>query len=255
MKTGDSVLDIFVNKLVQKSGKILTREGILELWILSWWSRGRIAYAIQQGKNHGYIVPLMRDIFYVWAILGDEDDLYWRLVRVLIQKYAPAGAIIAWEKSMEYHLRNFSIPTVLILYTRDINKRVRLSGAREVHFRTLKSGEKKGGKNMFRLLEKYSTRAIIDATELDILGLEASILDAASLRIHEVGLSEELFEKFLRQYEKRLSRESLWELVSYRYIRAANRLRAFAKSRWFTLLYEQMLDVIKKEGWGCYLNL
>lgn len=255
MKIGESNLHIFVNKLVQKSGKILTREDILELWLLSGWSRGRIAYAVQQAKNQGYLTPLLRDIFSVWTPPDRIDDLYWKLITVLIRRDAPAGAIISGEKSMEYHLRNFSLPDTLILYTYSTNKRVRLSDGREVHFRTLKSGEKKGGKNMYRLLDDYTIRGTIDGSEFNILNLEASLLDAASLRIHEVWFAEDLFEKFLRQYEKKLSRESLWKLVSYRYIRAVNRLRAFTKERGFIGLYEVLLDVIKREGWGCYLKL
>lgn len=255
MKGVQGVLDIFVNKLVQKSGKILLRDDLERLWVLSGGSIPRLAYAIGQMKHQGHVSRLMSDLFFVWSPPDNPDDLYWEMIRVLIKHYSPSGAIIAGEKSMEYHLRNFSIPDVLVLYTRDTSKRIKLSNEREVHFRVLKSGEKKWSKNMFRLLDKHAVKWMIDGREIDFLGPEASLLDAAALHFHETGLSELLFEQFLRQYEKRLSRESLWELVSYRYIRAANRLRAFARDRGFALLYGYMLDVIKKEGGGCFLNI
>ncbi len=255
MKNTGNVLNIFVNKLVQKSGRILTREDLLDIWLLSGWSRSRLAYALQQAKYAGHISLLMNGIFFVRNSLDNPDSLYWNIVAVLTRKYSPAGAIVSWEKSMEFYLRNFSIPDILILYTRDTTKRIRLKNGREVHFRTLKSGEKMGSKNMFRFLMSHSLVWNIDWAELLFLDYDASLLDAATVRIHEAGISEVLFEKFLRQYEKRLSRENLGSLVSYRYIRAANRLRSFAKQHDFNILYNMLIDIIKREWGWCYLNL
>ena len=70
-----------------------------------------------------------------------------------------------------------------------------------------------------------------------------------------MGISEDIILRFIRKYEKSYSRKIFGELVSYRYIRAMNRIRSIAKDHGFTLLYEISLDIIKKEGGGCYLSL
>lgn len=255
MKEPNKDIDIFVKKLVQKSWKIVLSSELSRMWELSWWPKGKFQYAVIQSRNQWYITPMVRDVYFVGEC-PDKDVAYWPLIEKISSMHSPSGAIIAWEKSMELHLGNYSIPDILILYTRDVNKRIRLWDGRELHFRSLKSGEKQHGKNLYRLLEKNSQFInLISDASTQILSLEASILDAAALRIHGSWVSESLLEKFLKKYEKRLSRESLWELVWYRYIRAANRLRSFARDRGFSDFYEKMLDIIKKEWGGCFLNL
>ncbi len=250
-----NVFHIFVNKLYQRIGKILTKDAIFRLWELSGGSRSRLTYAISQAKYKWILSALSRDIYVVGEDIQDLDRVYWESVEQLIELHAPSGAIVAGEKSMEYHLQNYSIPEVLILYTSSLSKRIRLWDGREVHFRSLQAWEKKWYKNLFRILQKHSQKWIFSSAQIDILSLEWAILDTWSIKTHGIGLPEELIEKFVRKYEKKLSRESLWELVSYRYIRSANRLRAFARDRGFTLLYQHLLEVIKREGGGCFLNI
>jgi hypothetical protein len=84
-------------------------------------------------------------------------------------------------------------------------------------------------KNMYRILSDTSIEGHIDGVKLKFLSIEASLLDVASLRIHESGIAEALILRFLSKYESRLSREALGELVRYRYIRAVNRIRALTK--------------------------
>lgn len=107
------------------------------------------------------------------------------MIALLIKIHSPSGAIIAHEKSMEYHLRDYAIADRLVLYTRDVEKRIRV-GKYEIHFRTLQSGEKSGNKNMYRILHDSSMEGEIDSMKLRFLSLESSLLDVASLRIHAV---------------------------------------------------------------------
>ena len=62
---------------------------------------------------------------------------------------------------MEIHLRNYEIPSRLVLYTRDTDKRLRV-GNYEIHFRTLRTGEKSGVKNMYRILSDMSEEGSIE---------------------------------------------------------------------------------------------
>lgn len=107
---------------------------------------------------------------------------------------------------------------------------------------------------MFRIFLKESSIGKVDSLQFRFLSLEASLLDVASLRIHDFGIKEELLFRFLKRYESRLSREILGRLVEYRYIRAINRVRAFSKTHGFQDLYEKTLDIIKYEGSGCYVS-
>ena len=68
----------------------------------------------------------------------DIESIYWQIITLLIKNHAPSGAIIAHEKAMEIHLRNYEIPSRLVLYTRDTDKRLRI-GNYEIHFRTLRT--------------------------------------------------------------------------------------------------------------------
>ena len=100
---------------------------------------------------------------------------------------------------MEYHLRNFEIPARLVIYTRDTDKRMSFSG-HEIHFRTLKTGEKTGMRNMYRILLESSIDGDIDGVKFRFLSLESSLLDVASLRIHDSGIADALILKFLLKY-------------------------------------------------------
>ena len=82
------------------------------------------------------------------------------------------------------HLRDYSIPDVLIIYTRDTAIRVRLVDGREVHFRTLVSGPKTGKKNLWRTIMTVS-ESIVFPEKLDICGIDLALLEALSIRRHE----------------------------------------------------------------------
>lgn len=138
----------------------MTREDLAELWLLSGGPKSRVAYGIGKVKNQGIIESLGGGVYIV--IGGSEQDfsssteaglarndsnetsldtLYWQMISLLIKIHSPSGAIIAHEKSMEYHLRDYSLPDRLVLYTRDTDKRIQI-GKYDIHFRTLQSGEK-----------------------------------------------------------------------------------------------------------------
>jgi hypothetical protein len=62
---------------------------------------------------------------------------------------------------MQIHLRDYSLPDRLVLYTRNLNKRIQI-GEYEFHFRTLKTGEKSGMKNMYRIFADDAIEVEID---------------------------------------------------------------------------------------------
>jgi hypothetical protein len=136
----------------------MTRDELAELWLLSGGPKSRVAYGIGKVKNQGIIESLGGGIFMIFSeqtpsnspfsggeleasISSNLELFYWQMIALLIKIHTPSGAIIAHEKSMEYHLRDYSLPDRLVLYTRDTDKRIQI-GKYEIHFRTLQSGEK-----------------------------------------------------------------------------------------------------------------
>ena len=142
----------------------------------------------------------------------------------------------------------------MIVYTRDTAIRVKLSGNREVHFRTLVSGTKTGKKNLWRTIVDNS-RTIDMPEKLEICGYELALLESLSLRRHDVGIEESNIVRFLRSYGTKIDRDTLGLLTRVRYIRPLNRLRVLARDLGYTDLYTITLEIIRNEGGGCYLNI
>jgi hypothetical protein len=245
--------DIFVKKLEGHLWKTFLRSDLFRFWQSAGWSKVRFAYALGKAKNQEKLSVLSGGIFRVGrSDIPSIDEDYWDIVALLIREHAPSGAIIAHEKSIEIHMKNYEIPDTLVLYTRDVSKRIEI-GPYRFHFRTLQSGEKSKGKNMFRLFEKSSVWHTVWDHTFHTLWIDASLLDVASIKNHESWISEALLLRFIKKYEMSYSRSILWELVAHRYIRSINRIRTIAKLHGFTHLYMMTLDIIKKEGWGCYV--
>ncbi len=256
MNKSQSISDIFVKKICEKLGDLITKEEILRIWTLSGGSKSRIAYAISLLLGRKHIENIAKGLYRIgWGENERSmDDDYWNIIEKIIVLYSPSWGIIGWEKALELHLQNYSITDILIIYTRDTAQRIKLRSGREIHFRTLVSWEKTGGKNLYRILmEGVSTFS--QNKKLQFLSPEWAILDALSLRRHDVGVEESNILRFLKSHHTKLSRALLGNLVRYRYIRAINRLRVLARDNGYDELYQKTLDIIRDEGGGCYLNI
>ena len=236
--------------------KILTKNEIIEYWLRSGGSQSRVTYAMNILLWRGL---LERVASWVYVVIDDSElsnrgDQYWNIIHTLIQVHSPSGGIIWGEKALELHLQNYSIPDVLIIYTRDTAMRIRLIDSREVHFRTLVSGAKTGKKNLWRTIVDHAIS--IDFPEkIRFCGKELALLESLSLRQHESGIEEANVVRFLRTFHRDIDRQILWELARYRYIRPLNRLRVIARDFWYEGIYSMSREIIRNEWGGCYLNL
>ncbi len=274
--------------------EILTKQEITEIWSRSGGSSGRVAYAMGILLGRGVVERIASGIYLIQdeakiihsksthmpsdsilrknpqsrrtsspAPLPKElTEAYWQVIAKLIQMHAPSGGVIGWEKALEIHLSNYSIPDILIIYTRDTAIRIKLSDGREVHFRTLTSGPKTGRKNLWRTIVDHAIE-INPPTPLDrgvrnwfqICGRELALLEALSLRRHDAGVEEANISRFFRSFAASIDRDILGDLTRLRYIRPLNRLRVLARDMGYTELYAMTLEIIRDEGGGCYLNL
>ncbi len=251
----NSVSDIFVKKIWDKLWEILTKKEIIDLWIRSGGSQSRVTYAMSILLGRNLIVKIAN---WVYMIKKNQDVdiwlMYWSVIEKLIDTYSPSWWVIWWEKAIEFHLQNFSIPDILIIYTRDTAIRVRIIDGREVHFRTLVSWAKTNKKNLWRIIIDNATWIEIPQ-KMQICGKELALLEALSLRRHDIGIEEANIVRFLRSYHSTISRSILGMLAKYRYIRPINRLRIIARDLWYQELYNKTLEVIRDEWGGCYLNI
>lgn len=252
----NTISDIFVKKVCEKMWEILTKKEIIDLWLRSGGSNSRVAYAMSILLGRGlvewvasgaYIVQNETKNLEIWKI-------YWQIIAKLIELHAPSGWVIGGEKALELHLSNYSIPDILIIYTRDTAMRIRLSDGREVHMRTLVSGTKTGRKNLWRTLVDNATWVEMPE-KIQICGRELALLESLSLRRHDAGIEEANIARFLRSFAATLDRDILGDLTRLRYIRPLNRLRVFARDLGYADLYAMTLEIIRDEGGGCYLNL
>ncbi len=258
-KNDNSMSDIFVRKICEKMWKILTKEDIVDIWLRSWGSKSRVAYAMSILLGRGLVVKVTNGIYRILGdaksgdTLGSLDSYYWEIVRKLISIHAPSGALLWWEKALELHLMDFSIPDVLILYTRNTNLRLTLSDGRSLHFRTLVSWAKTGKKNLFSFLNEKKVH-LGEIANLSVLSQETAILEALTVKRHDEWVNEYNVLRFLKRYGQGLDVTTLAKLVWLRYIRPMNRLRSIAKSHGYIELYETCIAIIKKEWGGCFIT-
>ncbi len=255
-KIENTVSNIFVNKMASSMWKILSKDEVIEYWLRSGWSKNRISYAMSILLGRGIVVKISSGIYIVKGPTESIDawKIYWSLIKKIIAVHAPGWGVVGGEKAIELHLQNYSIPEVLILYTRDTSLRIKLTDGREVHFRTLVSGPKTSKKNLWRTIVDHAIT--LDTPEkIQVCGYELALLESLSLRRHDMGIEEANIVRFLRSFAPQLHRDVLGNLTRLRYIRPLNRLRVLARDLGYTSLYAMTLEIIRDEGGGCYLNL
>ncbi len=150
-------------------------------------------------------------------------------------------------------MRDFSIPDTLIVYTSNTAGTVRVSDRHSIVFKTAKTGEKTGRKSAYPVFRQFSETLSVDGERVRTAGIEHAVLD--SFVVHKGlggGSNEDVVRRTLAKYRKAFRREALGTLVRFKYLRAVNRLREFAKSEGFDDVYEKALDVVKVEGGGCF---
>lgn len=216
----------------------------------------RINYGMNILLGRHIIQKICNNIYYITPDGVDFDFYwnYWSIVPKLIQLYSPSGWIIGWEKSLELHMQNFSIPEILIIYTRDTALRIKLLDNREVHFRTLVSGEKTWKKPLWRLIVDNSIVSK-QLHQIEYCGIELSLMEALTLRRHDAWIAENSIIQFLKLFQSKINRDILGNLARFRYIRSINRLRIMARDLWYIELYNMTLQIIRDEWWGCYITV
>lgn len=151
-------------------------------------------------------------------------------------------------------MKDYSAPKKLLVSGKEETKNLQISDMYSLSVRPIVSGKKTGNRNIYPVLKKYTDIVAIDNEKIRVACPELALLDTLLLRDSDNGIDQYLVEKFLKRSSKTLRREILGKLVSLKYITALNRLRSIAKDMGNTPLYEMCVDIIKREGGGCFVS-
>lgn len=252
-KNQNTPFDIFVKK-IWGLWETLVKKSLLEkLWLRSGGSKSRFSYALGKITGQEKVSRITKDIFFVGESAPEIHEIYWQVVSLCIDIYAPSGGYIGGEKALEIHLQNYSLPKRLIIYTRDTNARISIFGEYQIHFRTLATGEKSSRKNIFNTLYNISKPQKI-LSDVYVPSKEIALLEALSLRKQGSGIYDTIILQFLERYDQNIDRGVFEKIIPLRYIRAINRLREFARDFGYDALYQMTLEIIRKYGGNCFIK-
>lgn len=277
MKNTDWVFDKIVKKIVKKWKNIITLKEIesiitdIDIQKFSFQSDSRedqikekrIYQIIYQLKWMGILVPLRNGIYFLPDSIEEKnlpeelliDRYYWRIIRACMMSQVGSEWIIAWEKALELHMNDRSVPDTLLVYTRSTNKRIVLWWWRVLILKSISAWKKEAWKNMFPFLFRHRDTIDMDGFVFSILWREVAILDTLTMHNREEGMNQLLVVKFLRRYESLLSYDIFSKVVQLRYIRAMNRLRELSKYHGLDGVYRMSIDIIRQDGSGCFVSI
>lgn len=248
-----------VNKLLKKSWKILFRNDIFEIIDPDFQEKNitklnKIIYRLKwEGvikviRNGVYVVPNEEDKF-----LNEVDILdkyYFKLAKKYITENVWASYFIAWKKSLEFYLKDYSLPEKLLVINRSLNKKIKVWDY-EIIFKTIKWNVKGKSSNIYNRLSNFVITEQYDDISFKIANLELSLLESAIISNWE-WIDISLVNKALKKYKKVIKFDTILELWNLRYISSINRLKDLSKGI-DKVLFDEFKCVIKKT-WGQFIS-
>jgi len=241
--------------MIKDFNKIVNK--MLKKWQKSEYA-GIVNKTISRLKANGYIISLKSWVY----IVPDSTDsglnsvdllekYYLKLLKKYITNLVWSHYYISGVKSLEFHMKDNSIPQRIYIITKNINKKVCVWDY-EIYFKTL-SWKHYGKKyNLYTMFSAYSSKIHLDGVELKTSCLELSLLEAALVADSEQWIDISLLIKAIKKYSSVMNHEIFHEIGKYKYNMSFNRLKEISK----TIdrdLYQVFLDVIKKNGW-CFVG-
>lgn len=247
--------DKIVNKLLKKWWKVIFSNDIFE--IIDPEKKPEYKTIVNKtiyllkSKN---IIKTIRNWVY---IIPDKDDeklneidliekYYFSFVKKYIAENVWSEYFISWKKSLEIHLKNYSIPEKLVIINRKINKKVFIWNYCII-FKTISSWKV----NLFQKLSKLTKSALIEWVNFKISNLELALVETSVISDNIEGIDIELLSKAIKKYGKFFILENFYTIWELKYIMAFNRLKEISKNI-DKKLYEVFLDIIKK-NWGLFI--
>lgn len=246
--------DKIVKKLLKKSWKVMLKSEIFEIIDPEQKksNQSKIDKTIYNLKAKWIIISIKSGFY----IIPSEDDkilnkidliekYYLKLLKKYITNFCGTNYYISWNKALEIHDKNYSIPEKIFITTKDINKKILLWNY-EIIFKTISS--KKSEKNIFWKFLEFTENKEIEEINLKVSNLELSLVEACILSDINEWLNIKLLQKFLKKYKNNFNLETFYKIWELKYIMSFNRLKELSKKidEW---LYQVFLDIIKKNWW------
>ncbi len=249
-----------VNKLCKKWWKVLFKKDIFELVDPEYKkeyisSVNKIIYRL---KAEGFILSLKAGVY----IVPDKEDkqlnnidllekYYLKLLKKCITGELWSHYYISWLKSLQFHMKDFSMPEKIYIINRNLNKKIKV-WKYEIIFKTLSWKYRWKKINLYSKFSNYSKTIIVDNREFKISCLELSLLESALISDMYEGVDVSIIVKAIKKYGKVMKGDIFQEIGKYKYNMSFNRLKEISKTIDFRL-YQVFLDVIKKNGW-CFVG-
>lgn len=247
--------DKIVHKMWNKWWKILFKQDIFEIIDPECKKKyaSQVDKVVYQLKARGVILSIKAGVY----IVPDQEDkqlnevdllekYYVRLLKKYIIHHVWAEYFISGTKSLEFHLKNFSIPERIYIVTRWLNKKV-VVGNYEIVFKTISWKYQWKKINLFSKLCNFSKTIHVDDVMLKTSCLELALVESALVSDVEGWLQFDILNKAIKKYGKVFDTDIFYEIGKYKYAMSFNRLKEISRSINIEL-YEVFLDIIKRNG-------
>lgn len=247
--------DKIVNKLLKKWWKVIFKDDIFEIidpekkseyntLVNKTIYRLKSENIIKTIRNWVYIIPNKDD-----KKLNEIDLIekyYFSFVKKYISQNVGSEYFISWKKSLEIHLKDYSIPEKIVIINRNINKKVFI-WSYCIIFKTIFSKKV----NLYSKLSKLTKSVEVEWVNFKISNLELALLETSVISDNIEGIDIEILSKAIKKYGKFFILENFYAIWELKYIMAFNRLKEISKNL-DEKLYQVFLDIIKK-NWGLFI--
>lgn len=199
-------------------------------------------------KSGVYIVPEQED-----NMLNSVDLLekyYLKLLKKYITLYVGSSYYISWVKSLQFHLKDYSIPEKIYVINRSLSKKI-IVWDYEIIFKTISWKEKWKKINLFSKFSAYCVQKNISGIDFKYSWLELSLLESALVWDMYEWVDMDILMRAIKKYWKVMSHDVFESIGKYKYNMSFNRLKEISKTL-DVKLYKLFLDIIKKNGW-CFV--
>ncbi len=248
-----------VNKLWKKWWKVIFKKDIYEIIDPECKPEyqnvtNKIIYNL---SSKGVIISLKAGVYIVpedGDVSLNEIDLLEKYFLQLLKKYIThhcgSSYYISGNKSLEVHMKDFSIPDKIFVTNRTLNKKITVWN-KEIIFKTLSWKEQWKKINLYSKFSQYTKHITIDALNFKFSGLELSLIESALVWDTELWVDISLLIKSIKKYKSVFDHDVFFEVGKYKYNMAFNRLKEISRTL-DTPLYTTCLEVIKRNGW-CFV--
>ena len=206
-------------------------------------------------KVHKYIIPLKGWVYIIPHENDKEknevdlwDDYFFQFVKKMIQTYVWNDYYISGNKSLEFHMKNYSVPERIIVMNRKLNKKI-FFWNKCIIFRTIQASPKHKSINLFQKFSAFTNILELEGIKFRCSNIELALVESALVSESEQGIDIGLLLSCIKKYKKVFKTEIFYEIGTYKYIMSFNRLKEISKPV-APDLAEIFLDIIKRNGWN-----